>query len=135
RAVAGPDVALYADANQAWDVDEAVAMAPLLRAADVAWIEEPVRGNALAALEELHRRTGLTIATGENMYGRHEFRAFAASPAIGILQPDLAKTGGLTEVRAICAVARSEEHTSELQSRENLVCRLLLEKKKNVTSP
>src|SRR5690606_25256647 len=35
RAVAGPDVALYADANQAWDVDEAVAMAPLLRAADV----------------------------------------------------------------------------------------------------
>jgi len=107
RAVAGPDVALYADANQAWDVDEAVAMAPLLRAADVAWIEEPVRGNALAALEELHRRTGLTIATGENMYGRHEFRVFAASPAIGILQPDLAKTGGLTEVRAICAVAEA----------------------------
>src|SRR5690606_42028338 len=29
------------------------------------------------------------------------------------------------------ASARSEEHTSELQSRENLVCRLLLEKKKN----
>src|SRR5690606_41326622 len=28
---------------------------------------------------------------------------------------------------------RSEEHTSELQSRENLVCRLLLEKKKNIT--
>src|SRR5436309_4314252 len=28
-------------------------------------------------------------------------------------------------------IARSEEHTSELQSRENLVCRLLLEKKKN----
>src|SRR5690606_39376965 len=31
------------------------------------------------------------------------------------------------------AVGRSEEHTSELQSRENLVCRLLLEKKKNKT--
>src|SRR5436309_9178984 len=30
------------------------------------------------------------------------------------------------------AMARSEEHTSELQSRENLVCRLLLEKKKNM---
>src|SRR5690606_39753277 len=29
-------------------------------------------------------------------------------------------------------VLRSEEHTSELQSRENLVCRLLLEKKKNI---
>src|SRR6266511_6362794 len=32
--------------------------------------------------------------------------------------------------RAACISARSEEHTSELQSRENLVCRLLLEKKK-----
>src|SRR5688572_31780280 len=31
--------------------------------------------------------------------------------------------------------ARSEEHTSELQSQSNLVCRLLLEKKKNITSP
>src|SRR2546430_8966566 len=29
---------------------------------------------------------------------------------------------------------RSEEHTSELQSQSNLVCRLLLEKKKNITS-
>src|SRR3712207_6854058 len=34
-----------------------------------------------------------------------------------------------------CAVAaRSEEHTSELQSRQYLVCRLLLEKKKNITT-
>src|SRR5690606_40336467 len=32
-----------------------------------------------------------------------------------------------------CHGARSEEHTSELQSRENLVCRLLLEKKKNIS--
>src|SRR5690606_41742631 len=44
---------------------------------------------------------------------------------------------GLTQLfrRAIleqAAIRRSEEHTSELQSRENLVCRLLLEKKKNI---
>src|SRR2546429_6823774 len=35
---------------------------------------------------------------------------------------------------AACATARSEEHTSELQSRLHLVCRLLLEKKKNSTT-
>src|SRR5215475_15250312 len=34
-----------------------------------------------------------------------------------------------------CGAPRSEEHTSELQSRENLVCRLLLEKKKNSRIP
>src|SRR5690606_40043589 len=40
-------------------------------------------------------------------------------------QPGVARRGGARR-----AQARSEEHTSELQSRENLVCRLLLEKKK-----
>src|SRR5690606_41933084 len=34
-------------------------------------------------------------------------------------------------VREVVLMGRSEEHTSELQSRENLVCRLLLEKKKD----
>src|SRR2546430_5111286 len=34
--------------------------------------------------------------------------------------------------RGICTARRSEEHTSELQSQSNLVCRLLLEKKKNI---
>ncbi|MBK1783597.1 mandelate racemase/muconate lactonizing enzyme family protein [Prauserella cavernicola] len=105
REAIGEDVALYADANQAWDVAEAVAMAPLLADAGVEWIEEPLRGNPLAGLEELHRRTGLPIATGENLYGVAEFRDFAASPAIAILQPDLAKTGGLTEGLAICQLA------------------------------
>src|SRR5690606_39614894 len=40
------------------------------------------------------------------------------------------RTGGLKITFRIERVMRSEEHTSELQSRENLVCRLLLEKKK-----
>src|SRR3712207_8696225 len=39
----------------------------------------------------------------------------------------------LAEHREICAAIRSEEHTSELQSRQYLVCRLLLEKKNNTT--
>src|SRR5690606_41458024 len=41
------------------------------------------------------------------------------------------KPAARARVDAAARVRRSEEHTSELQSRENLVCRLLLEKKKN----
>src|SRR3989449_4137702 len=44
-------------------------------------------------------------------------------------QPDFAFDGGLPTDAAL--VARSEEHTAELQSRLHIVCRLLLEKKKN----
>lgn len=107
RAALGDGVALYADANQAWTVDQAVAMAPALRAADVEWLEEPVRGDRLADLEELRRRTGLTLATGENVYGLDAFRALAGSPAIAVLQPDVTKAGGLTEALAVCALAET----------------------------
>src|SRR5690606_33316997 len=44
-----------------------------------------------------------------------------------VLQPSASRKGGCA---GKCGKIRSEEHTSELQSRENLVCRLLLEKKK-----
>jgi L-alanine-DL-glutamate epimerase-like enolase superfamily enzyme len=108
REALGSDVLLYADANQGWGLEEAVAMAPVLREAGVGWIEEPLRGDELADLEELHRRTGLLIATGENLYGRGRFAAYAASPAVAILQPDIAKAGGITEALAVCDQA--EKH-------------------------
>src|SRR5690606_41372967 len=44
--------------------------------------------------------------------------------------PEQNNTKYSKRIATICKFARSEEHTSELQSRENLVCRLLLEKKK-----
>src|SRR3712207_7936069 len=61
----------------------------------------------------------------------------AAAPRLAVTMPDFHNPTGLTMsagqrealVRA-CARGRSEEHTSELQSRQYLVCRLLLEKKK-----
>src|SRR5690606_41689193 len=69
--------------------------------------------------------------------GEHAVRgAQARAPGEGHAVP--ARAGGARracrrdvhdDLRALVAVERSEEHTSELQSRENLVCRLLLEKK------
>src|SRR5690606_41935277 len=49
-----------------------------------------------------------------------------------VLRPNGMQYDGVFVCAAVCATTRrrSEEHTSELQSRENLVCRLLLEKKK-----
>src|SRR5690606_40291826 len=61
--------------------------------------------------------------------GRHEVSAFGSSITIGasrITEAGVKPFSSAAEYRN----GRSEEHTSELQSRENLVCRLLLEKKK-----
>ncbi|WP_419992676.1 mandelate racemase/muconate lactonizing enzyme family protein [Streptomyces boninensis] len=109
REALGADVLLYADANQGWHLDEAVAMAPVLRDTGVGWIEEPLKGDELDDLEELHRRTDLVIATGENLYSRGKFAAYAASPAITVLQPDVAKAGGITEVLAVCDLAAKHD--------------------------
>src|SRR5690606_1020850 len=69
-------------------------------------------------------------------YSRQGFQRDAIIGHLSLMQIDQHLTGqydvaGLGLVQAYCLyILRSEEHTSELQSRENLVCRLLLEKKK-----
>src|SRR3989442_11884081 len=66
------------------------------------------------------------------------FRSFDALFDLDNLAPSIraGKAAGLYTVGALVfSLSRSEEHTSELQSRPHLVCRLLLEKKKNPTSP
>jgi D-galactarolactone cycloisomerase len=108
RAVTGDAVALFADANQAWTPGEAVEMCALLADHGVAWCEEPVAGNALRDLEDVHRRTGMPLATGENVYTPDAFAAYAASPAVAHIQPDAAKTGGVTT--ALRVAARAAEH-------------------------
>src|SRR5690606_39436287 len=58
---------------------------------------------------------------------RREESAQETPVALSVLNAEQLYTAGIKEIRDL---TRSEEHTSELQSRENLVCRLLLEKKK-----
>src|SRR3712207_7783612 len=59
-------------------------------------------------------------------------RGFGATHVVNSGETDPVEAiKGLTEGNGADVVVRSEEHTSELQSRQYLVCRLLLEKKKN----
>src|SRR5687768_17797831 len=55
----------------------------------------------------------------------------SATCVVGVTSATTVGRGAATETSAKRRVLRSEEHTSELQSRLHLVCRLLLEKKKN----
>src|SRR5690625_6901422 len=63
---------------------------------------------------------------------------FRSTPAQEVLMSGYAArtapSAGVHDPLTVRALVRSEEHTSELQSRGHLVCRLLLEKKKNTTT-
>src|SRR5690606_39880208 len=70
------------------------------------------------AVEQLERG-GLVGGPAEDVAAEYQRRDIQAGTAERSLVHD----------DFLCVLPRSEEHTSELQSRENLVCRLLLDKK------
>src|SRR5690349_23978402 len=92
----------------------------------------------LAAAVSFAQQPGTAPASKAKVLSRAEFDQLLAVPdrvlLIDVRRPDeIASNGGFPVYLSIQAVdldKRSEEHTSELQSRRDLVCRLLLEKKK-----
>src|SRR5260221_9687733 len=66
--------------------------------------------------------------------GRAVFQVQGASPVASTAASAQATAVQMASLRASDSASRSEEHTSELQSHSDLVCRLLLEKKKTLTS-
>jgi len=103
---------LMVDANQAWDLATAKAMAPKLAAFGLGWLEEPLMADRpLGEWKQLAAVAPTTLAAGENMRGAGQFQEAIDSGLFGILQPDAAKWGGhsgcLPVARSALAAGRS----------------------------
>jgi L-alanine-DL-glutamate epimerase-like enolase superfamily enzyme len=96
---------LYLDANQAWSLEQAIHLLQRLAIGQIAWVEEPVCGNAVDELGRLYEKTGVPVAVGENFYGLAEFMPYMRSDAVAVLQPDVSKVGGIIEMSRICLKA------------------------------
>jgi L-alanine-DL-glutamate epimerase-like enolase superfamily enzyme len=93
---------LMADANQAWTARTAVQFLQQLGEIDLGWLEEPILADAdHADWLTVAEATRIPIAGGENMAGDDEFHAAIVSGVFGVLQPDVAKWGGVTGCHAI----------------------------------
>lgn len=91
-----PDMRIFADANQAWTLEEAIENATWMQAEGVELLEEPISGDAPHELAALHEATGIPLAGGENVYGLPHLSRLANTPGVTHIQPDVAKSGGLT---------------------------------------
>lgn len=109
---AGGEARVMADVNCPWTVSEALEMDARLAGLNLLWLEEPVwppenyRGLARVRAQGRHR-----IATGENAGSLHDFVAMVDAGAVDIAQPDVAKTGGVTElvkIASFCEAAAIE---------------------------
>ena len=99
REAAGAAAPLMVDANQAWDIETAIAMAQRLAPCAPAWLEEPLRADRpLSEWQRLAAASPVPLAAGENAIGTAAFEALVRSGAIAVVQPDLAKWGGISGV-------------------------------------
>ncbi|KUF10156.1 mandelate racemase/muconate lactonizing enzyme family protein [Pseudoponticoccus marisrubri] len=88
---------LFTDANQGWDVPQAIRFAEAVGEAPPGWIEEPIPADAPPGdWARVAAASRAPLAGGENIAGRDGFDAAIASGLFGVLQPDIVKWGGLT---------------------------------------
>ncbi|MFL6582086.1 MAG: mandelate racemase/muconate lactonizing enzyme family protein [Burkholderiales bacterium] len=107
RKTFGSKLVILSDANTGYTVADARAAMPALDELNVGWLEEPFPAHDYRSYREAARYGRLPLAAGENHYTRFEFNRVIEDGAITILQPDLSKTGGITEALRIAALASS----------------------------
>ena len=105
RAAIGSEALLMVDANQVFSVHEALRRGRIYEEMGCYWFEEPLRADDIAGLAQLAQALTIPIASGENNYGKRQFRELFERRALDIVQPDLRRAGGLTECLEIGLLA------------------------------
>lgn len=106
REVVGPDIRIATDANQRWDVAEAVTWVEALAPFDPYWIEEPTSPDDVLGHAAIRVRVRpVKVATGEHGMNRVLFKQLLQAEAIDVLQLDSTRVAGVNENIAILLLA------------------------------
>jgi L-fuconate dehydratase len=106
RSEIGPERRLMMDANQVWEVDEAIAAIRTLARFDPWWMEEPTSPDDVLGYAAIARAVApMRVATGEHVQNRVIFKQLLRSQAIGFCQIDACRLGGVNEVLAVLLMA------------------------------
>ena len=106
RVAVGPDILVAVDANQRWDVDEAIEWMKHLAPFGIAWIEEPTSPDDILGHAAIARGVApIPVATGEHVQNRVVFKQMLQANALQVLQIDAARVAGVNENVAILLLA------------------------------
>jgi L-fuconate dehydratase len=106
RDALGDSGTLMMDANQVWDVGEAIATMRELAAFDPWWIEEPTSPDDVLGHARIRREIApIAVATGEHVQNRIVFKQLLQAEAIDVVQIDACRVAGVNEVIAILLMA------------------------------
>jgi L-alanine-DL-glutamate epimerase-like enolase superfamily enzyme len=101
----GAEIEILTDANIGYEPEDVRRVMPALDELGVGWLEEPFPAHDYRSYRQAKSWGRTPLAAGENHYTRFEFNRVIEDGAITILQPDLSKTGGITEALRIAALA------------------------------
>ncbi|XP_071768213.2 mitochondrial enolase superfamily member 1 isoform X1 [Centroberyx gerrardi] len=108
RQMIGPNNTLMIDANQRWDVGEAVSWVSSLAEFKPLWIEEPTSPDDIlghAAISKALAPLGIGVATGEQCHNRVMFKQFLQASALQFVQIDSCRLGSVNENLAVLLMA------------------------------
>ncbi|MDH6115415.1 L-fuconate dehydratase [Kitasatospora sp. MAP12-15] len=106
RAAIGPDIRMAIDANQRWNVAEAIEWTNALAEFDPHWIEEPTSPDDILGHATIRAGVApIKVATGEHVQNRIVFKQLLQAEAIDVLQLDSARVAGVNENLAILLLA------------------------------
>lgn len=105
REAGGPDYDIAIDVHARWNTKSTLEIIRALEPYRLFFYEEAVPPENIPVMAEVQRNTQTPLATGERIFGRHGFRELLEKQAVRIIQPDLARTGGITEAKKIAAMA------------------------------
>jgi len=110
REAIGPDAKLMIDANQIWEVDQAIEWVNALAFANPWFIEEPTSPDDVLGHAKIRRGIGsVKVATGEMCQNRILFKQFMDAGAIDVVQIDACRLGGVNEVLAVLLMAAKHD--------------------------
>jgi D-galactarolactone cycloisomerase len=111
RKALADEITLLSDGNTGYRIEDVRRIVPVLEEAGIAWLEEPFSSYDENAYAIAARLTSIPLAAGENHYTRFEFQRLLDQGAVQILQPDISKTGGITETMRIAAMCSARSLT------------------------
>jgi L-alanine-DL-glutamate epimerase-like enolase superfamily enzyme len=107
RDAVGPGYRLMVDANQGLTLADARALAHALESSDVSWLEEPLPADDVSAHARLVESTSIPVAVGESLYSVAQFKEYLTRDAATVVQPDVARVGGITPWLKIAHLAEA----------------------------
>ncbi len=106
REILGPDVRLSVDANQVWDVADAISAIKAIAPYDIHWVEEPTSPDDVLGHKAIAEAVApVKLATGEHAHNRVMFKQFLQAGALGFCQIDSCRLAGVNENLAVLLLA------------------------------